>query len=102
MVYGMKARSDSKDSGRLSVFVSQEDNRDDELGRIGTLVDAWLIPQYLPEPNLEAAGRFERKLHAAIMASSLRGKVLTFAGLNLWVNDRTPVGIVESQEAINL
>jgi len=98
----MTARADSKQSAGLHVFASHEDNQDDEIRRIGGLVDAWLIPQYQPEPNREAASRFERKLHAAIKTSSLHGKVLSFAGLNIWVDDRTPDGVVQSQEAINL
>jgi hypothetical protein len=102
MIPGMKPRSDSEISNSLHVFEVQEDNQDDDVHQIGTLVDAWLMPQYQPSPDFEAARVVERTLHAAIKRSTLYGLVLSFAGLNIWVNARTPDGIVESQEAINL
>ena len=46
--------------------------------------------------------RKEHKLHSMIKASHVYGKVLNFADLNLWVDDRSPDGVVEMQEAINL
>jgi hypothetical protein len=102
VIHGITAQPDSRKSGCFPVFSGQEDKRDDEICRISTLVDAWLMPQYQSEPNLEAASRFERRLHTAIKTSSLNGKILSFAGLNIWVDDRTPDGVVQSQEAINL
>ena len=102
MIHGMKSRSHPNKSGCLRIFSDQEDNRKDEIRRITTLVDAWLMSQSRNEPNCESASRAERKLHDAIKASSLFDRVLTFAGLNIWVDARTPDGVVESQEAINL
>ena len=86
----------------LQLFVSREDLREDELRRIKVLVDEWLVLQYEPEPDATAIRKKERKLHVLIKASGVYGMVLNFAGLNLWVDDRTPEGVVESQEAINL
>jgi hypothetical protein len=102
VIHRMTAGPDSRKPDCFPVFCGQEEKGDDEIRRIGNLVDAWLMQQYQSEPNTEAASRFERKLHTAIKTSSLHGKVLSFAGLNIWVDDRTPDGVVQSQEAINL
>src|SRR6185312_10996793 len=100
MILGIKAQADSIEFNNLHVFVGQEEDRDDEIRRIGALVNSWLMPLYRPVTDIEAARWYERKLHAAIKASSLYRKILNFAGLNIWVDDRTPDGFVESQEAI--
>jgi hypothetical protein len=102
MVHGMQSRSHSNKSGNLRVFADHEDNRREEIRRITTLVDAWLMSQYQAGSNRGGASRAERKLHTAIKNGPFYDKVLSFAGLNIWVDTRTPDGVVESQEAINL
>jgi hypothetical protein len=102
LIHGMKFRSHPKESVSLRVFADQEDNRQVEVRRITILVDAWLMSQTRDSPSREAASRAERKLHNAIKASPLFDRVLSFAGLNIWIDARTPDGVVESQEAINL
>ena len=89
-------------SSPIHLFVSEEEKREDELHRIKTLVNEWLRLQYEPEPDLLAIRGKERRLHALIKGSGVYGMILNFAGLNIWVDDRSPDGMVESQEAINL
>ena len=66
------------------------------------MIDVWLKCQSEPHPDPYAARRAERKLHDAIKAGPLSGQILSFAGLNLWVDDRTPDGSVMSQESISI
>jgi hypothetical protein len=94
--------SESAESRKLQVFFGHEHHRADVTRRIGSLVDAWLMQQYRPGPDAGAVRRAERRLHEAIKASPLHGKILSFAGLNLWVDDQTPEGVVRAQECINL
>ena len=87
---------------RLRLFVGRDDRREVELGRIKFLVDEWLVLREESPADAAAIRRKEDKLHSTIKASHVYGRVLNFAGLNLWVDDRSPDGVVEMQEAINL
>jgi hypothetical protein len=102
MILRMKSPCSSFSRVNLQILIAPGDNPGDEAEQIGALVNTWLGAQEKPRPNARFVRREERKLHEAIKNSSLRGKILTFAGLNLWVDDGTPDGVVESQEAINL
>jgi hypothetical protein len=86
----------------IRLYLVRDDTREDELRRIKNLVNEWLGLQYEPEPDPRAIRRKEQKLNSAIKGSSLSGMILNFAGLNIWVDDRTPDGVVEMQESINL
>jgi hypothetical protein len=86
----------------LRLYAGRKDGRQAEIRRVGFLVDAWVMAQEQPVPDPEEVSKFERRLHDAIKRSSLHGLILSFAGLNLWVDERTPEGVVEMQESINL
>jgi hypothetical protein len=102
MISQLIPHSTTSTSKPIQLYVIQEDPREDELRRIKNLVDQWLGLQYVPEPDSSAIRRKEQKLNSAIKNSSLYGMILNFAGLNIWVDDRTPDGVVEMQESINL
>jgi hypothetical protein len=89
-------------SGNYQVFREPEDHFADEVHRIEFLLNAWLMSRDKSLPTPLGSSRVERKLHDAIKASPLYGKILSFAGLNLWVDDRTSDGLVTIQESINL
>jgi hypothetical protein len=95
-------RPESPQAKLYQVFPGPEDDLAEESRHIGFLVDAWLKSQDECGTDARAASRSERRLHDAIKAGPLYGKVLSFAGLNLWVDDRTSEGLVESQESISL
>ncbi|WP_435007798.1 hypothetical protein P12x_005063 [Tundrisphaera lichenicola] len=86
----------------VRIFKGPDDELDRAIGRIGSLVNSWLNLQAEPGPDPIASIRAERRLHSAIKSSPFFGKILSFAGLNIWVNERTSEGLVESQESINL
>ncbi len=96
------SRSKSPQAWPFPVFRGPEDDLSDENRRIGILIDSWLNSRSEPRPHAQAARRAERKLHDAIKAGPLFGKILSFAGLNLWVDDRTSDGLVMMQESINI
>jgi hypothetical protein len=95
-------RSESPQSDLFHVFRGPEPHFAEESRRIGFLVDVWLTKREESGPNAQAARRVERKLHDAIKGGPLYGKILSFAGLNLWADDRTSEGRVELQESISL
>lgn len=92
----------SPGAGPYRVFRAPEDDGPDEIRHIGSLVNTWLESLDESRPDARSARRGERELHDAIKASSLYGKILSFAGLNLWVDDRTLDGLVMLQECVNL
>jgi hypothetical protein len=96
------SQSETPRSGLYQVFRSPEEEFADETHRIGLLIDTWLKSQNESRPNAQAASRVERKLHDAIKGGPLYGKILSFAGLNLWVDDRTSDGLVMMQESISI
>jgi hypothetical protein len=96
------SRSELPQSQLYQVYRSPEDDVADACPRIGRLVDRWLQLQEESGPNAPAARRIERRLHDAIKAGPLYDRILSFAGLNLWVDGRTPEGRVEMQESISL
>ncbi len=89
-------------AGHYRLFLAPEADLDDDTDRVGSLADAWLASQNRNPPDAQAVRRVERKLHDAIKAGPLFGKILSFAGLNLWVDERTADGLVMSQECMNL
>jgi hypothetical protein len=95
-------RPGSHRAGLLRVFRAPEDDRVDEARHIGSLVDTWLKSRDGSRPGAGLARRGERKLHEAIKAGPLYGKILSFAGLNIWVDEWTSDGVVMSQECVNL
>ena len=102
MILRIKSRDAPATAHHFQILGVPEGDTGDESEQIGALVNRWLGAREKPRPNAVIVKRVERKLHDAIKQSLLRGKILTFAGLNLWVNDGTPDGVVESQEAICL
>src|SRR5579871_2294471 len=93
-------RSKSPRSQHFQVYGGPEEDFGEVRRRIRLLVDAWLTSRDQSGPSSQAAARIERKLHDAIRSGPFFGKVLSFAGLNLWVDDRTSEGLVELQESI--
>ena len=76
------SQPESPRSGPYQVFRGPGDDFADETRRIGVLINAWLESQDDSPPGSQAVRRIERKLHVAIKASPLFGKILSFAGLN--------------------
>jgi hypothetical protein len=95
-------RSECPRSQAFQVYSGPTEDFSEMRRRIGILVDAWLTSRDESGPDARATARIERKLHDAIKAGPFFGKVLSFAGLNLWVDDRTSAGLVELQESISL
>ncbi len=102
MIVAQLAKIDTTMTPELRLFDVPNDDRQVEIRRVARLLDSWLMAQESPAPDPEAVHKVECKLHASIKNSSLFGSVLSFAGLNLWVDERTPEGVVEIQESINL
>jgi hypothetical protein len=96
------SRSESPQRELYQVVRGPEDEYVDETRHIKILVDAWLKSLDESRPKSRAACRIERELYDSIKASPLYGKILSFAGLNIWVDERTPDGVVVVQESINL
>lgn len=96
------SRSGSPRSLPYRVFRDPDADLVEETHRIASLANVWLVSQDRPRADPLATRRVERRLHDAIKASPLFGKVLSFAGLNLWVDDRTSDGLVMCQECVNL
>jgi hypothetical protein len=84
------------------VLRTPEDDLADEVRYIRSLADVWVRSRDGVRPNARSVRVNERKLHDAIKASPFFGKILGFAGLNLWVDEQTMDGLVMSQEGINL
>ena len=89
-------------AGKFHIFLPPEDGQVVDARRLGKLVDRWLVMTSKGNPDALAGRRAEKALHAAIKEGSFYGKILSFAGLLVWVDDRTSDGRVNSQEAINL
>jgi hypothetical protein len=88
--------------GHYRVFSEPENNFDEQARRIRYLANAWLVSRERSRPNARSTSKIERRLHDAIKASPLHCKILSFAGMNLWVDDRTPDGLVKSQEFMSI
>src|SRR4051812_48944612 len=84
------------------VFRGPDNDHEQEGRRVAILVDRWLMSLEECLPGSPAALKLERTLHEAIKSGPFFGKVLTFAGLNLWVDEWTSTGRVELQESISL
>jgi hypothetical protein len=95
-------QSESSQPKSFQVFRGPEDEFAIEASRIKILINAWLMSQDGSRCNSHAASRIERKLHDRIKAGPLHCKILSFAGLNFWVDDQTSDGLVIAQESINL
>ncbi len=95
-------RSDPHLSALHLALPGPDDDRADEARQIGALINCWLLSLDETRPDARSARRSERKLHDAIKASQLYGKILSFAGLNIWVDKQTSDGLVMSQECMNL
>jgi hypothetical protein len=96
------SRSEPPQREPYQVFRGPEDEFVEENRGIKMLVNAWLKSRDESRPKSQAARRIERKLSDSIKASPLYGNILSFAGLNIWVDERTPDGLVVVQESINL
>ena len=67
-------------AGAYRIFRAPDDDGPGEVRHIVSLVNTWLESLDESRPDARSARRGERKLHDAIKASSLYGKILSFAG----------------------